>query len=81
MSFVGAIVGVRRSGKTSLALDLLLSVWRYRFDMIMIMSRTITLRAFSAQDDSGEEPAPAQKRRKISKPRQQKSKTSWLSWL
>ena len=37
--------------------------------------------AFSAQDDSGEEPAPAQKRRKISKPRQQKSKTSWLSWL
>ena len=37
--------------------------------------------AFSAQDDSGEEPAPAQKRRKIAKPRQQKSKTSWLSWL
>ena len=35
--------------------------------------------AFSAQDDSGEEPAPAQKRRKIAKPRQQKSKTSWLS--
>ena len=43
MSFVGAIVGARRSGKTSLALDLLLSVWRYRFDMIVIMSRTITL--------------------------------------
>ena len=38
-----AIVGARRSGKTSLALDLLLSVWRYRFDMIVIMSRTITL--------------------------------------
>ena len=41
--------------------------------------------AFSAQDDSGDssfaQPAPAQKRRKISKPRQQKSKTSWLSWL
>ena len=46
MSFVGAIVGARRSGKTSLALDLLLSVWRYRFDMIVIVSRTITL-----QDD------------------------------
>ena len=48
MSFVGAIVGARRSGKTSLALDLLLSVWRYRFDMIVIMSRTITL-----QEDVG----------------------------
>ena len=46
MSFVGAIVGARRSGKTSLALDLLLSVWRYRFDMVVIVSRTITL-----QDD------------------------------
>ena len=41
--------------------------------------------AFSAQDDSGDssfaQPAPAQKRRKFAKPRQQKSKTSWLSWL
>lgn len=43
MSFVGAIVGARRSGKTSLALDLLLSVWRYRFDMVVIVSRTVSL--------------------------------------
>jgi len=46
MSFVGAIVGARRSGKTSLALDMLLSVWRYRFDLVVIVSRTISL-----QDD------------------------------
>jgi len=46
MSFVGAIVGTRHTGKTSLALDLLLSVWRYHFDMVVIVSRTITL-----QDD------------------------------
>ena len=38
-SFVGAIVGARRSGKTSLALDLLVSTWRYRFNMIVIISR------------------------------------------
>ena len=43
MSFVGAIVGTRHTGKTSLALDLLLSVWRYRFDMVVIVSRTITI--------------------------------------
>ena len=43
MSFVGAIVGASRSGKTSLALDLLLSVWRYRFDMVVIVSRTVSL--------------------------------------
>ena len=42
-SFVGAIVGARRSGKTSLALDLLVSAWRYRFDMIIIISRTLPL--------------------------------------
>jgi len=42
-SFVGAIIGARRSGKTSLALDLLLSIWRYRFDMIVIISRTLPM--------------------------------------
>ena len=42
-SFVGAIVGARRSGKTSLALDMLLSVWRYRFDLIVIISRTVSM--------------------------------------
>jgi Poxvirus A32 protein. len=42
-SFVGAIIGARRSGKTSLALDLLLSIWRYRFDMIVIISRTVPM--------------------------------------
>jgi hypothetical protein len=41
--FVGAILGARRGGKTTLAVDLLLGMWRYRFDMIVILSRTIPL--------------------------------------
>jgi hypothetical protein len=42
-SFVGAMVGMRRSGKTTLAVDLLQTVWRYRFSMVVIISRTISL--------------------------------------
>src|SRR3954452_5313582 len=41
--FVGAILGMRRSGKTTLAVDLLLSLWRYRFSMVIVISRTIAL--------------------------------------
>lgn len=41
--FVGAILGQRRSGKTTLLVDLLLSYWRRRFSMIVIVSRTIAL--------------------------------------
>jgi hypothetical protein len=42
-SFVGAILGARRSGKTSLATDMLRGLWTYRFDMVIILSRTIPL--------------------------------------
>ena len=41
--FVGAVLGARRSGKTTLAMDFLLSMWRYRFDMIVVLSCTIPM--------------------------------------
>ena len=43
--FVGAILGARRSGKTTLASDLLLGLWRYRFSMVVVVSRTIPMQA------------------------------------
>ena len=40
-AFCGSIVGRRRSGKTTLLFDLLRSVWKNRFDFIVIISPTM----------------------------------------
>ena len=51
--FVGIIVGQKGSGKTSLLVDILKSVWKQKFNMIVIVSPTFALQDLSDEITDG----------------------------
>ena len=51
--FVGVIVGRKGSGKTSLLLDLLKTVWKKTFNLIVIVSPTFSLQSLSSEISDG----------------------------
>jgi hypothetical protein len=50
-SFIGVIIGMKGAGKTTLLIDLLKSVWKKRFDMIIFISPTFSLQNVSTEID------------------------------
>jgi hypothetical protein len=52
-SFIGIICGMKQSGKTTLLIDLLKSVWKHKFNLIVIVSPTFSLQDISLEITDG----------------------------